>query len=77
MKRVKRNEDERTVLEVAELIKKLAKSKSETVFEELREDDPTRRKPDLSKIEAELGWKPEVELEEGLLKTIEYFRGVV
>jgi len=71
------NPDERTVLETAKLIKELTGSTAEIVFEELPEDDPTRRQPDISKIKAAIQWQPKIDLEAGLEKTIEYFRGVV
>jgi UDP-glucuronate decarboxylase len=43
----------------------------------LPEDDPLQRQPDISLAKKELGWKPEIQLEEGLKKTIEYFRSVI
>lgn len=67
------NPDERTILELATIIKKMTNSSSKIVFEELPEDDPRTRKPDIKKAEDILGWKPKVGLEEGLKKTIEYF----
>jgi nucleoside-diphosphate-sugar epimerase len=69
------NPDEKTVLELAMLIKKICKVSSESVFEELPEDDPKVRKPDITKAEKLLGWKPKISIEEGLEKTVEYFRG--
>lgn len=69
------NPDERTILDFAKLIKKLSKSKSSIVFSEpLPVDDPLRRNPDINKARRILEWKPETKLEEGILKTIEYFR---
>lgn len=71
------NDDERTILDFAKLIKKLAKSKSEIVFSQsLPEDDPLQRKPDITKAKKVLHWEPKVGLEEGLLKTIHYFRSI-
>ena len=67
------NPEEHTVLESAEIIKELAKSKSEIVFKKLPADDPHVRCPDISKAKQELGWKPEVELRQGLINTIEWF----
>ena len=52
----------------------LTGSTSELVFEELPVDDPKQRQPDISLAGAELGWKPSVELAEGLTRTIDYFR---
>lgn len=68
------NPDERTVLELATLIKKMTNSSSEIAFEELPEDDPRIRKPDITKAKGLLNWEPKVELEEGLEKTIQYFK---
>ena len=64
---------EMTILELAELIRELTNSSSEIVFEELPEDDPPRRKPDVTKAKKILGWEPKVGLEEGLLKMIKWF----
>lgn len=71
------SENEHTVLEYATIIKKLTNSQSEIVFsEELPQDDPSRRRPDISKAKQVLGWEPKVDLQEGLQKTIEYFRNI-
>ncbi|OGE02364.1 NAD-dependent dehydratase, partial [Candidatus Curtissbacteria bacterium RIFCSPLOWO2_01_FULL_39_62] len=71
------NHDERTIIDFAELIKKLAKSKSKIVFsQKLPEDDPVQRNPDITKAKDELGWKPKVKIEEGLLETIAYFKKI-
>lgn len=71
------SQNEHSVLEYAELIKQLTNSSSEIVFNEnLPIDDPHRRKPDISKAQKLLDWSPKVNLEEGLLKTIAYFKGV-
>lgn len=67
--------EEHTVLEYATLVKQLINATSEIVLsEELPEDDPLKRQPDISKAKALLQWEPKVSLEEGLRKTIEYFR---
>jgi nucleoside-diphosphate-sugar epimerase len=71
------NPDERTIVELAEIVKRICESSSECVFEKLPEDDPKVRKPDISKAEKLLGWKPKVGIEEGLQKTVEYFRGLI
>ncbi len=68
------NPTEFTVLELAEKVIKLTGSKSKIVFKELPQDDPTRRKPDITKARNLIHWEPEVQLEEGLQKTIAYFR---
>jgi dTDP-glucose 4,6-dehydratase len=68
------NPDEFTVLELAELVLELTGSSSEIVFEPLPVDDPTRRQPDISLATRVLGWRPEVELREGLARTYDWFR---
>lgn len=68
------NPDERTVLEIAQLIIRLTGSSSEIVFEQLPEDDPKQRRPDIAKAREALGWEPTVELEKGLELTIGWFR---
>jgi len=66
--------EERTIISVAELIKKLTESKSEIIFKPLPEDDPTRRRPDIAKAKRLLNWEPKTDLNEGLKKTIEWFK---
>lgn len=68
------NEEEVKIIELAETIKELANSESEIVFSELPKDDPRRRKPDISKAKRIIGWEPKVGLEEGLERTIEWFK---
>lgn len=68
------NSGEFTVRELAEKVIALTGSKSKIVHETLPEDDPTKRKPDISLAKSKLGWEPKIPLEEGLKKTIEYFR---
>jgi dTDP-glucose 4,6-dehydratase/UDP-glucuronate decarboxylase len=70
------NPDERSILDIANLIKKLTDSKSEIAFEELPEDDPKSRKPDISHAKEILGWEPKVLTEDGLKKTIDYFKSI-
>ncbi len=60
------NPDERTLLDLAELVKTMTGSSSEIVFEALRVDDPMQRKPDITRAKELLGWEPEIPLEEGL-----------
>jgi dTDP-glucose 4,6-dehydratase/UDP-glucuronate decarboxylase len=67
---------EKTVEELAQIIKKLTNSNSEIIFEELPEDDPKKRNPDISKAQKTFGYSPNVLLEDGLLRTIEYFKGL-
>jgi UDP-glucuronate decarboxylase len=71
------NPEEITVLELAELIVKLTASKSRLVFKELPVDDPVRRKPDISLAREKLGWEIKVQLRDGLLETIRYFKKVL
>jgi UDP-glucuronate decarboxylase len=62
-----------TILELAEKVIELSNSKSEIVFKRLPADDPMQRRPDITRARKILGWEPEVELEEGLKRTIAYF----
>jgi dTDP-glucose 4,6-dehydratase len=72
------NPHEVTVLELAETIVRIAQSKSEIVHRADRPvDDPMRRRPDIARARSVLGWEPEVSLEDGLGRTLEYFRTVV
>ena len=71
------NPSEMTVLQFAEVIKKLTGSNAPIEFRPLPEDDPKIRKPDITKAKQLLDWEPRVPLEEGLLRTIAYFRTVV
>jgi dTDP-glucose 4,6-dehydratase len=68
------NPAEMTVLEFAKQIIRATGSRSRIVFKPLPQDDPRQRQPDISRARKFLGWRPEVPLNEGLVKTIEYFR---
>jgi dTDP-glucose 4,6-dehydratase len=68
------NPAEMSVLQFAKVIQKLTGTKSEIAFQPLPTDDPKVRQPDISKARRLLGWEPKVPLEDGLTKTIEYFR---
>jgi len=68
------NPEEFTILELAEMILKLTKSKSKIVFKPLPQDDPKQRQPDITLAKSRLNWEPKVPLQEGLVKTIEYFK---
>lgn len=70
------NPDERTVKELATMVKDMVGAAVQITSEALPEDDPPQRKPDITKAKTLLGWEPKVSLEEGLEKTIEYFRKV-
>ena len=71
------NPVEMTLLEIAETIKRLTKSRSKIVFKKLPVDDPKVRRPDITLARKLLKWEPKVPLEEGLKRTIEYFRTVI
>src|ERR687897_2179046 len=68
------NPHEMTVLQFAKKILDLTGSKSSIIYKPLPQDDPQVRQPDITKAQTILGWEPKVSLEEGLAKTIEYFR---
>ena len=67
------NPDEFTVIELAEKVLEMTNSVSKIVKVDAREDDPVRRKPDISLAKQRLGWQPEITLQEGLRPTIDYF----
>ncbi len=71
------NPSEFSILELAEMIIKLTGSKSKIIFEVLPQDDPMQRQPDITLAKERLGWEPKLDLEEGLKRTIEYFRGIL
>lgn len=71
------NSDEFTVKELAELVIKLTKSKSKIIYNPLPQDDPARRRPDLTLAKEKLGYKFTVPLVEGLKRTIKYFQGEI
>lgn len=70
------NPNEKTILELAEIIKKTVNSESEYIYDSLPEDDPKTRNPDISKAKSLLNWEPKIGIEEGLAKTIEYFKSL-
>ena len=71
------NPGEFTMLELAENILRLTGSKSKLIFKPLPLDDPQQRQPDISLAKEKLNWKPLVNLEEGLIKTIKYFKDII
>lgn len=72
------NPGEFSMLELAEKVIELTGSKSKIIFQPLPGDDPKQRRPDITLAKEKLGgWEPTIQLEEGLLKTIEYFKGFV
>jgi UDP-glucuronate decarboxylase len=70
------NPGEFTILELAKKVIALTGSKSELAFKPLPEDDPMQRKPDVSLAARELSWQPRVALDEGLKRTVAYFRAM-
>ncbi|WP_020592147.1 UDP-glucuronic acid decarboxylase family protein [Kiloniella laminariae] len=71
------NPNEFTIRELAEIVIELTGSSSKIINKPLPQDDPTQRKPDISKATSELSWSPTVQIREGLVKTIEYFENIV
>jgi dTDP-glucose 4,6-dehydratase len=71
------NPAELSVLEFARTIRRLTDTSSEIVFRPLPVDDPRVRQPDITKAREKLGWEPKVGLEEGLMRTIDYFKRVL
>ncbi len=67
------NPDEFTILQLAEKIIELTKSKSKLIFQALPEDDPTQRRPDITLAKNVLNWEPAIKLEKGLVTTIDFF----
>jgi UDP-glucuronate decarboxylase len=70
------NPKEFTILQLATKIIDLTESKSKVIFNPLPQDDPTRRQPDIHIAKEKLGWQPKISLEEGLKKTIDYFKSL-
>jgi UDP-glucuronate decarboxylase len=70
------NPNEFTIKELAELVIELTNAKSGIVYEPLPSDDPMQRQPDISLAKKELNWEPKIQLREGLLKTINYFKSI-
>ncbi len=68
------NPGEFTILELAQKVVEMTGSKSQIVFQPLPSDDPMQRKPDISLARSALGWEPRIALEDGLGRTIRYFR---
>ena len=68
------NPREMTIKEIADTIIRMTGSKSRTIYKPLPTDDPKQRRPDITRARTLLGWEPKVQLEDGLVKTIDYFR---
>jgi UDP-glucuronate decarboxylase len=71
------NPREFTILELAEMVIGMTNSRAKIIFNPLPPDDPVQRKPDIGMAQKTLGWQPKISLEEGIEKTIAYFRTVV
>jgi dTDP-glucose 4,6-dehydratase len=71
------NPDEWTILECAREILAVTGAKSRILFEPLPQDDPTRRRPDITRAKEILSWEPKIKLRHGLEKSLEYFRSCV
>ena len=69
------NPDERSIKELADMIIEITGSQSKIIHKELPQDDPVRRRPDITLARKKLNWQPEVRIEDGLGKTVEDFRG--
>jgi len=68
------NPNEFTILQLAKKIIEITNSTSQIIFKPLPQDDPLQRKPDITLAKEKLNWNPSIQLEEGLIKTIEYFK---
>ena len=68
------SQDEVTMLELARMVRRVTASSSEIEFRPLPEDDPKLRRPDTTRAREILGWAPAISLEDGLTRTLEYFR---
>ena len=71
------NPNEFTILQLAELVIRLTNSKSKIIRMPLPPDDPTQRQPNIDLAKKELNWEPKIQLNEGLIKTIDYFASVI
>ena len=71
------NPYEITIKKLSEIIKqKIPESTSNVIYKDLPSDDPIKRKPDITKAKRILNWEPTVDLEEGIIKTINYFKSI-
>lgn len=71
------NPGEFTILQLAQKVIELTNSSSKIIYQPLPSDDPMQRKPDITLARKELGWEPHVQLEEGLIKTIDFFKSII
>lgn len=71
------NPGEFTILELAQKVIQLTNSSSKIIYQPLPSDDPMQRKPDITLAQKELGWEPKIHLEEGLIRTIDFFKTII
>jgi len=71
------NPGEFTILQLAQKVIELTNSSSKIIYQPLPSDDPMQRKPDITLARKELGWEPHIHLEEGLIKTIDFFKSII
>ena len=71
------NPDEFQIKQLAERVLALVGSRSKIIYKELPQDDPQQRRPDITLAKAQLNWQPSIALEEGLCRTVEYFRALL
>ncbi len=71
------NPDEFQIKQLAERVLALVGSRSKIIYKELPQDDPRQRRPDITLAKAQLNWQPNIALEEGLCRTVEYFRALL
>ena len=71
------NPDEFQIKQLAERVLALVSSRSKIIYKELPQDDPQQRRPDITLAKAQLNWQPSIALEEGLCRTVEYFRALL
>jgi len=71
------NPNEFTILELAKKVIELTGSTSKIIYQPLPSDDPMQRQPDISLAKKELDWSPNIQLEEGLTKTIAFFKSII
>jgi UDP-glucuronate decarboxylase len=71
------NPGEFTILQLAQKVIELTNSSSQIIYQPLPSDDPMQRKPDITLARKELGWEPHIQLEEGLIKTIDFFKSII
>ena len=71
------NPGEFTILQLAQKVIELTNSSSKIIYQPLPSDDPMQRKPDITLARKELGWEPHIQLEEGLIKTIDFFKSII